>query len=162
MAPNLVHRGHVGGGWLPTRASRPECGTPPNIAGDLLRGIPGLSISVPDGVACCVDEAHNTCGSASMVGVACDVPAEAFPACPGVDLSAITSLVDGLGEGAKRAMIGCCTHGMCGLDGNLFGRGCVENADAKRMLSAVPIVGPLIHVPEPMKCEGHDDRDAGL
>lgn len=149
----------------PVMCGTSQCEKPPNVAGDLLRGIPGLSISVPDAVSCCVDAAHDVCGSAAMLGEACDVPAQPFPACPGVDLSAITALVDGLGDGAKRAMVGCCTHGMCGLDGNLFGRGCVENADARRMLSTVPIVGPLIHVPDAMHCPGGpqpDDRDAGM
>lgn len=96
-----------------------------------------------------------------MVGVECDVPAKPDHSCPGVDLSAITALVDGLGEGAQRAMTGCCTKGACGLDGDLFGRGCVENSDAKRMLSMVPLVGPLIHVPDPRPCAG-SDLDAGI
>src|SRR5436305_2114225 len=75
--------------------------------------------------------------------------------------SALASLVGGLGKKAESAMIGCCTHGACGLDGALFGRGCVENADAKRMLSSVPIVGALITVPLPAACAAHDDDDAG-
>jgi hypothetical protein len=139
-----------------------QCNAPSNVAGNLLRGVTGLQITVPDAAPCCVDEAEEVCGSASRAGVACDTPAAAEPSCPGIDLSALASLVGGLGKKADSAMIGCCTHGACGLDGALFGRGCVENADAKRMLGNVPIVGALITVPPPAACAAHgDDNDAG-
>jgi hypothetical protein len=54
------------------------------------------------------------------------------------------------------------------LDAKLFGRGCVENAEAKRMLSVVPVIGPLINVPPPRVCElggipsDPSDKDAGM
>jgi hypothetical protein len=105
-----------------------------------------------DTYACCLDEQAGTCSSGPAAGGACDAVAVADERCPGVDLSALADLVGGLGDSAKQAMIGCCTHDMCGLDGKLFGRGCVENADAKRMLSAVPVIGPLISVPAPRAC----------
>lgn len=162
---------HAGGpvGVDPPSAPRPaevECGAkqciaPSNVAGDLLRGVTGLEITVPDPSPCCIDEAAELCGSASGPGMACDTPAVAEASCPGIDLSALASLVGGLGKKAESAMIGCCTHGACGLDGALFGRGCVENADAKRMLSNVPIVGALITVPPPAACAMHDS-DAGI
>lgn len=138
-----------------------QCSAPSNVAGELLRNVTGLQITVPDPSPCCVDEAEAICGSASGPGVACDTPAVAETSCPGIDLSALASLVGGLGKKADSAMIGCCTHGACGLDGALFGRGCVENADAKRMLSNVPIVGALITVPPPAACAMHDS-DAGM
>jgi hypothetical protein len=163
--------GHGGGpvGTDPPSASRPaqvacgtkQCDAPSNVAGDLLRAVTGLEITVPDPSPCCVDEADELCGSASGPGVACDIPAAAESSCPGIDLSALASLVGGLGKKAESAMIGCCTHGACGLDGALFGRGCVENADAKRMLSNVPIVGALITVPPPAAC-AMQDSDAGI
>jgi hypothetical protein len=167
---------HAGSGGVPGRGtvdppSAPppatvECGTkqcaaPSNVAGDLLRNVTGLQITVPDPSPCCIDEAEAICGSASGPGMACDTPAVAESSCPGIDLSALASLVGGLGKKAESAMIGCCTHGACGLDGALFGRGCVENADAKRMLSSVPIVGALITVPPPAACAMHDS-DAGM
>jgi hypothetical protein len=155
----------------PPSASRPaavacgakQCSAPSNIAGDLLRGVTGLQITVPDPSPCCVDDADEICGSASGPGVECDTPAVAEPSCPGIDLSALAALVGGLGNKAESAMIGCCTHGACGLNGALFGRGCVENADAKRMLSNVPIVGALITVPPPAACAMDEtDSDAGM
>jgi hypothetical protein len=150
-----------------TDCGQTQCVAPANIAGDLLRSATGLAIIVPDAFACCVDETQGMCGSAAELGGMCDTPAIAETSCTGIDLSSLAALVGGLGANGKSAMIGCCTHGACGLDGALFGRGCVENADAKRMLSAVPLIGALICVPPPAACTGagaatEHDADAGL
>jgi hypothetical protein len=104
------------------------------------------------------------------MGGECDVVAVTDNRCPGVDLSALAELVGGVVDSVNAAMVGCCTHDMCGLDGKLFGRGCVENAEAKRMLSAVPVIGPLISVPAPRACaagatqppSAATDSDAGI
>jgi len=139
-----------------------ECGAPKNIAADLLRSVTGLSMTGAETVGCCLEESTSTCSAAPMAGVSCDLLAVSEPRCPGVDLSALVALVGGLGPNAQ-TMLGCCTRGMCGQDGALFGRGCVENGDAKRMLSAIPVVGPLIKVPPPMPCPAADsDGDAGM
>jgi hypothetical protein len=139
-----------------------ECGAPKNIAAQLLMSITGLPMTGAETVACCLDEEAGTCSSAASVGASCDTVAVSDNRCPGVDLSALANLVGGLGDSTKEAMIGCCTHGACGLDGKLFGRGCVENADAKRMLSVVPVIGPLIKVPAPRACDAVlPDTDAG-
>jgi hypothetical protein len=148
-----------------------ECERPKNIAADLLMGVTGLPMTGADTVACCLDEAAGICSAAASPGAACDTVAESDNRCPGVDLSALADLVGGLVDSTRDAMIGCCTHGACGLDGRIFGRGCVENAEAKRMLSVVPVIGPLISVPAPRACDlgdgapseppGTADNDAG-
>lgn len=144
-----------------------QCRAPKNVAADLLRGVTGFPMTGAETVGCCLDAASNTCSAAPIAAVACDVLAVPEPRCPGVDLSALVALVGGLGPSAQ-TMLGCCTHGMCGQDGELFGRGCVENGEAKRMLSAIPVVGPLIKVPLPMQCpaamsgQAQTDLDAGM
>lgn len=139
-----------------------ECMRPPNLAADLLMKVTGLPMTGADTVACCLDEEEGVCSSAASVGVSCDVVAVMDERCPGVDLSALSNLVGGLFDSTQEAMVGCCTRGMCGLNGQIFGRGCVENAEAKRMLSVVPVIGPLINVPAPRACDlGEADSDAG-
>lgn len=148
-----------------------ECAPPKNIAAELLRSVTGLPMTGADTVACCLDAEEGICSSAAAEGSGCDEVAVSDERCPGVDLSALTALVGGLGDSTQEAMIGCCTHDACGLDGSVFGRGCVENAEAKRMLSAIPVIGPLINVPAPRACaaEGQggepaiaSDADAGI
>lgn len=137
---------------LTLRCGAARCAPPKNVASELLRGVTGLPMTGADTVACCLDADAGICSSAASASGTCDAVAVSDDRCPGVDLSALAALVGGLGERAQEAMIGCCTHGMCGLDGKLFGRGCVENAEAKRMLSSVPVIGPLIRVPAPRSC----------
>jgi hypothetical protein len=141
-----------------------ECTRPKNVAADLLMSVTGLPMTGADTVACCLDESEGVCSAAASPGATCDTVAVMDNRCPGVDLSALADLVGGLFDMTRDAMIGCCTHDACGLDGKIFGRGCVENADAKRMLSAVPVIGPLIKVPPPRPCAlGPDsDHDAGI
>lgn len=139
-----------------------ECMRPKNIAADLLMSVTGLPMTGAETVACCVDEGEGVCSAAASMGASCDTVAVSDDRCPGVDLSALADLVGGLFDMTRDAMIGCCTHDACGLDGKIFGRGCVENADAKRMLSAVPVIGPLIKVPPPRPCALDADSDAGL
>ena len=142
------------------------CNAPKNVAANLLRGVTGLSMTGAETVGCCLDAVASTCSAAPITGGPCDVIAEPEARCPGVDLSALVALVGGLGPNAQ-TMLGCCTHGMCGQDGALFGRGCVENGEAKSMLGAIPVVGPLIKVPAPLLCPAANsgsrssDADAG-
>lgn len=141
-----------------------ECVRPKNIAADLLMSVTGLPMTGAETVACCLDEGEGVCSAAASAGASCDTVAVSDNRCPGVDLSALADLVGGLFDMTRDAMIGCCTHDACGLDGKIFGRGCVENADAKRMLSAVPVIGPLIKVPPPRPCalSPETDGDAGI
>ncbi|MEY4578941.1 MAG: hypothetical protein RL701_3644 [Pseudomonadota bacterium] len=74
-------------------------------------------------------------------------------ACPGIDLSALAALVGGLGKNAPNDKAGCCTNDACGINGVIFGRGCVENDEMRRILQGVPVVGPLIAVPAAATCE---------
>jgi len=139
-----------------------QCPRPKNLAADLLMGVTGLPMTGAETVACCLDEEQGTCSSAASSGASCDTVAVMDTRCPGVDLSALSDLVGGLFDKTRDAMVGCCTHDACGLDGAIFGRGCVENAEAKRMLSVVPVIGPLINVPAPRACDsGELDSDAG-
>lgn len=159
----------AGAAATPAQASAPvacgskECTRPPNLAADLLMKVTGLPMTGAETVACCLDEEVGVCSSAASVGASCDTVAVMDKRCPGVDLSAISDLVGGLFDSTQDAMIGCCTHGACGLNGQMFGRGCVENAEAKRMLNVVPVIGPLISVPAPRACDlGEPDNDAGI
>ncbi len=139
-----------------------ECTRPKNLAADLLMGVTGLPMTGAETVACCLDQEQGICSSAASNGAGCDTVAMKDTRCPGVDLSALSNLVGGLFDKTRDAMVGCCTHSACGLDGAIFGRGCVENAEAKRMLSVVPVIGPLISVPPPRACDlDEPDSDAG-
>ncbi|HTU59554.1 MAG TPA: hypothetical protein VMF89_13985 [Polyangiales bacterium] len=148
----------------PVSCGSVECMRPQNLAADLLTNVTGLPTTGAETVACCLDEEHGICSSAASIGASCDTVAVMDNRCPGVDLSALSDLVGGLFDSTQDAMIGCCTHDACGLNGKIFGRGCVENAEAKRMLSVVPVIGPLISVPAPRACdqgEPEPDTDAG-
>lgn len=177
--------GAAGQGWylapiepLPPAVPPIECGpvlcpAPHNIAGELLRTIAHVERNIPDAVACCVDPDRGICGTAASSDDPCDSPTVLNPQCPGIDLSALAALVGGFGKDTPSDTTGCCTRDACGIDGLIFGRGCVENNEMRRILSAVPIVGPLITVPQPAVCEslgetpdgGFDpalDSDAGM
>jgi hypothetical protein len=148
----------------PVACGATECARPQNLAADLLTNVTGLPMTGAETVACCLDEEDGICSSAASLGASCDTVAVMDDRCPGVDLSALSDLVGGLFDSTQDAMIGCCTRDACGLNGKIFGRGCVENAEAKRMLSVVPVIGPLINVPAPRACdqgEPDPDTDAG-
>jgi hypothetical protein len=130
-----------------------------SVAANPLAGL--LGAAVPASVACCVDEAKGTCGTAAMTGATCEPPATADPRCPGIDLGALAGLTAMFGAGAGGVMTGCCVNNACGLDGMLLGRGCVENSEAKTALAALPVIGTLINVPAPIACD-HPDTDSGV
>lgn len=122
-----------------------RCAAPVNALAAF--GIAGL----PAAVACCAGEATGQCGSQLSGASACEPPAVADVRCPGVNLGALAAIAGGA---AGDMMSGCCTEGnQCGLDGALFGRGCVENAEAASMVSAIPILGDLIMVPAAKACD---------
>ena len=150
----------------PVACGAAQCTRPTNLAADLLTKVTGLPMTGAETVACCLDEEEGICSSAASLGASCDTVAVMDTRCPGVDLSALADLVGGLFDSTQDAKIGCCTHGACGLNGQIFGRGCVENAEAKRMLSVVPVIGPLINVPAPRACEldepSEPTNDAGI
>lgn len=150
----------------PVQCGPTLCPAPDNIASELLTDVVGLPSVVPDAVACCLDGAAGGCGSAAAIGGTCEPLASPDDRCPGIDLSALAALIGGLGKGANY-MVGCCTReGACGSDGRLFGRGCVENDEVKRMLGSVPVIGPLITFPPVQPCaaggSGESGPDAGI
>jgi hypothetical protein len=119
--------------------------------------LPGL----PTPVACCVDEAKGMCGSAASEGATCEIPPTPDTRCPGVNLGALGAAAGGATAALGNLMTGCCTlAGQCGLDGSIFGRGCVENGEAKAMLGAIPLIGTLIMTPAAIACD-HPVDDAG-
>jgi hypothetical protein len=129
------------------------CYPPPNALSGLLGGM-ALPIALPMPAACCVDESKGTCGTAAMEGAACEVMATPDPRCPGINLGALGAAAGGLGNLAT----GCCTaSGQCGLNGMLFGRGCVDNAEVGSIFGPL---GGLIMVPAAMPCD-HPQDDAG-
>lgn len=147
--------GGAAGSTAPTVAcGTKRCAAPQNALAGL--GIPGA----PTPVACCADQATGQCGSKLSAADACEPPATSDVRCPGVNLGALGALAGGA---AGDMMSGCCTESQqCGLDGALFGRGCVENGEAAGMLSAIPFVGGLIMVPAPKACAAPlDEADGG-
>jgi hypothetical protein len=130
-----------------------------------LLGPVGMGAAVPAlpmPVACCLDVSTGACGTAAAEGAMCEVPAAPDTRCPGFDLGALSAAASGGVAGLGNLMQGCCTPaGMCGLDGSIFGRGCVENGAARSMLSAIPVVGTLLMVPPPLMCNRPLEDDAG-
>jgi hypothetical protein len=51
------------------------------------------------------------------------------------------------------AMGGCCVGNACGIDGALFGRGCIENTEAVSVLGTIPLIGSLITIPPQLACD---------
>jgi hypothetical protein len=169
--------GGASGGAAGTLAPEPvACGssmcTPrPNPLTALLGmfGMGGQLPGLPSPVACCLDESTGACGTAAMAGATCEAPAVADSRCMGFSLGALGAAAGGANAGLGNLASGCCTpSGMCGLDGSIFGRGCVENGEAKAMLGALPFIGTLLMVPAPIACdhpiitEDAGTEDAGL
>ena len=149
--------GQSGGGaaGAPAPAAPVACGTAmctprPNPLTAFLGGM-GQTAGIPTPVACCVDEANGVCGIAATAGATCEVYATPDTRCPGIDLGAAAG---GLGAALGGLGQGCCTPtNQCGLDGAIFGRGCVDNGQARSMLSAIPLVGSFIMVPPALACD---------
>jgi hypothetical protein len=130
-----------------------QCAPPAN----LLAALP-FPTGIPLPVACCADAATSQCGSQPSADAMCEPPAVPDPRCPGVDLGRLAALAGG-GTASMDAMNGCCApDDKCGLDGTLFGRGCVENAETATLLSSIPLVGDLITVPAPRACDAPPDE----
>jgi hypothetical protein len=138
---------------MPVPCGSSMCYPPPNPLSALIGGMP-LPIMLPSPMACCVDESAGTCGTAAMAGAMCEARATPDSRCPGISLGALGGAAAGLGNIAG----GCCTpSGQCGLDGMIFGRGCVDNSEVGSMLGAL---GGLIMLPPAMACDRPQD-DAG-
>ena len=135
------------------------CAPRSNPLTSLIGGL-GAVISLPSGVPCCQDASLGICGAAASEGAACELFAAPDTRCPSIDLGALGAAAGGAAAGPLNAF-GCCTaNGACGLDGSLFGRGCVENSEARALLGMIPLVGSLIPLPPPLACDRPLD-DAG-
>jgi hypothetical protein len=139
-----------------------ECGSASCVAPTSV--LSALPLGIPAPVACCVDEGAGECGSAESEGATCEPAATEDERCPGVDLSALGALAGAAAGGMQ--MTGCCTpDNACGLDGALFGRGCVENSAAQAQLGAIPLIGSVIAIPAARACDAPPapiDEDAGI
>jgi len=144
--------GAAGSGPATLRCGRAQCAAPISLLSTFPTGIPAP-------VACCVDENKGTCGTAAAPGAACEPVAVPDSRCPGIDLGALGAAA----PGGETMTSGCCIADACGLDGALFGRGCVENGEAASMLSGIPLIGTLIAVPPARACDAPPDMelDAG-
>ena len=147
--------GAAGSGPVTVRCGSAQCAAPVTLLSAFPTGLPAP-------VACCLDSGKSTCGTAAAPGAACEAVAVADTRCPGIDLGAL----GGAAQGGTMMLSGCCIDNACGQDGALFGRGCVENGEAKSMLSAIPFVGTLIAVPAARACDAPPDepgdQDAGI
>lgn len=144
---------------MPVPCGMSTCYPPPNPLSGLIGGLGVMApIALPMAMACCVDESTGTCGTAMAAGATCEVRATPDARCPSVGLGALGAAAGGLGGLAGNLAGGCCTTaGQCGLDGMLFGRGCVDNAEVGTMLGAL---GSFLTLPPPMPCDRPQD-DAG-
>lgn len=146
----------------PVSCGSTMCFPPSNpLAGLLPAGTIPTNI-LPMSVPCCVDADSGRCGTAPSAEATCEPPAVSDARCPGLMLT-----LGGLG-GAGMNMPGCCIDNMCGLDGALFGRGCLENSQASSMLSGAPLIGMFVRAPPSLACDRPiepppttNDRDAG-
>ena len=138
---------------MPVPCGSNTCNPPPNPFAALLGNMP-LPIALPMPMACCADESKGTCGTAATAGAACEIPATPDARCPGLSLGAL----GGAAAGAANLAAGCCTpSGQCGLDGMIFGRGCVDNSEVGAMLGPL---GGFLTVPAARPCDQPLD-DAG-
>jgi len=134
-----------------------DCGaTTCAVLTDPLAAIRPLLGGVP-AEACCFSATDGTCGVAAMPGAACEVPAVVDTTCPSVDFGVLAALLGPMPAGG----FGCCTAaGQCGLEGSLFGRGCVENSEAATIVAAIPLVGTLVMLPTSVACGQAGDGGA--
>jgi hypothetical protein len=92
--------------------------------------------------SCCAE--GNVCGT--MMGNTCTLPPKVDPSCPSVTIP----VAGDVGS--------CCAdNGKCGLDGSLFGMGCV---DYEALKSSLGVLGGVLTLPAEQSC-GESERDAG-
>jgi hypothetical protein len=115
--------------------------------GGAIPGLGALTSALPMPVACCLDSTAGTCGLAMTKGATCEPRATADTRCPSVDLGQFMAIAGNMG-------FGCCTSdNLCGIDGSVFGRGCIEDAEAGAMLQSAGL-GGFIMVPDARQCDG--------
>jgi hypothetical protein len=72
-------------------------------------------------------------------GATCNVPAEPDTRCPDFEIP-----IEIPGFPLPAVGVGCCIENKCGVDGQLFGGGCIENDSARTMLGAMQPIGALL------------------
>lgn len=146
--------GTAGGATPMVKCGTKQCTAPAN---------PLAALGLPSALACCADASQNACGVQASADVTCEPLASVDMRCPGVNLGVLGAFA---GDAAAGLMTGCCIDNQCGLDGALFGRGCVEDSEASSLLTMIPLVGGLVQVPSARACDGTSqpsgDEDAGL
>jgi hypothetical protein len=129
-----------------------ECAPPPAGLSALAGSLPIQGVPIP--IACCVDD---MCGTAPSAMGSCEPRALADARCPEIDPGALLMQFSG------GAIAGCCTAGnACGVDGALFGRGCIENGEAAIELGMIPFLGSTITVPPARSCDPELSADGGV
>jgi hypothetical protein len=94
--------------------------------------------------ACCADQTIGMCGT--MMGNSCSLPPKVDPSCPSVTIPI-----------AGEVGSCCADNDKCGLDGSLFGMGCV---DYKALTSSLGVLGGVLTLPPEQGC-GESEGDAG-
>jgi len=86
---------------------------------------------------CCADMATGTCGT--MSGTMCQAGPPPAPNCPNISVAVIN-------------VNGCCIDStqMCGIDGSMFGMGCIDLSTAGGIPGASAFLGNLT----PTRCDG--------
>jgi len=149
--------GSAGGTATGTAPKPVACGESQCTVNNPLSGLLGAfggfgnaTAALPMAVACCLDEGAGTCGIAMGEGGTCEAKATPDSSCPGINVMAPAGL--GAAAGGLGMMAGCCIDDACGQDGQIFGRGCVENSQAAGMISGIPLIGMFITVPAAQEC----------
>lgn len=147
--------GGTGGGGpvaMPVPCGSATCQPPTNPLG-AFAGALGMGVMLPaTAFACCRDEAAGECGYAMTENAPaemCNEPATPDTRCEDFEIPIEIPLpLPPLG-------VGCCINNQCGIDGQLFGQGCVENSAAEEMLTAQPMIGMFLMdgVPAPHACD---------
>jgi hypothetical protein len=96
---------------------------------------------------CCADAATSTCGTVAMADGSCQKPAMSDPRCPTAFGGAVAA---------------CCVNNLCGIDGSLQGRGCVDLGALAAMFGNIPAqFRAMFMFPDPRTCDGTPLPGAG-
>jgi len=96
---------------------------------------------------CCADVATSTCGTVSQADGSCQKPAMSDPRCPTAFGGAVAA---------------CCVNNLCGVDGSLQGRGCVDLGALQAMFGNIPAqFRAMFMFPDPRTCDGTPLPGAG-
>ena len=135
----------------PVPCGSTQCAPPNSLLGGLAGIASAFGIMLPSSVPCCLDPALETCGTAASAEATCEAPAIPDARCPGLGFGAIPGAPAGGAAGAN--MGGCCIANQCGLDGSIFGRGCLESSEAQTLLNGIAGLGGFLTFPPAQACD---------